>query len=529
MQIQKRIVSRFWWVWLVAIAIVVFVILATLEFAPFLFMDELMNVDLGRTILNPKTSWSVAWMTEENKPVYLLTYLGPVLQELSYQVAGELGPRVSALIGAVAAATALVGWLLARGTAKIAALALGIAFILDPLFVQAYTTGRVDGWAMALCLSSCGVLRYVALYQLQGHSINRYVFLSSTLAVLALFTWPSAGFLIPLILIEFLFLLKKKVSLSGSWQDAVVPAASFITGCLVTSLLLLVPIVPQLYDLLGSMIEALKVNLRHGGEASDQGGGGLSITASFIEILRVLKFTPALLLMALLGVVRKRQPEVLIGGLVAVLLMMSTVVYISRVQYLLPYLVLSAATLFSFKTVGHKASLINTSALVLVLFWSVGLTIIARTIVALHKSEERNRELISRTARSMIGPGNHSVALFNSFEFYYAGRSLGWKMYAPYKPAFADISLEMMQRSLSHADYAIIPQEHLTKEFEDLLKDEGMYLAGAYLFYKEPYEKDYVKDHSKTTNIDRVHIVYRILRQPYGPYRLYARENKSAS
>lgn len=523
----ETITQRFWWIWLLAITVVAMVLSATLEFAPFLFMDELMGVDFGRVILNSGTNWSVAWMTESGEPVYLLSYVGAVLQELAYQIGGQMGPRFSALVGALAAATCLVGWLRARGTAEIAALVLGLVFVLDPTFVQAYTTGRVDGWAMALCLGCCWLLRVNASHPVAEKPFKQRILLAGTLAALSLFTWPSAGFLFPLILFELIMLARSRRLAARSWRQTSLPIALFLAGGLGAGLLLLIPIAAQVYQLAGSMVEALQVNTQHGGALSEQ-PVLLRLTLSFVELLRVLKFTPVLLVGAVAGAVWKRETGIILGGLLAALLMMSTVVYISRVQYLLPYLAASAAALYQGKTAAQRPFYrIRLWGLGFAFAWSVGLTLFARTLVAVYEREYLNRELVHETALKMLGPGNYSVALFYSFEFYYAGRSLGWKMYAPYKPAFADISLQAMQQLLPHVDYAIIPQELLTKDYASLLKKEGMSEKGTFIRYKHPADKDYVKDHSKTTNMDRLHIVYRILEQPYGPYKLFARPVKN--
>jgi hypothetical protein len=161
-QIDNSIPWRFWGKWLLAALAVLLIFSLTIEVAPFLHKDEFMIIDIGRIILNPDTDWSITWLVKRGEPVFLWFYVGPVVQELAFQSIGQYGPRIIALIGALAAATTMIGWLLARGTSRNAALLLGLIFLIDPIFVQAFTLGRVDGWTIALAISACWILRTTA-------------------------------------------------------------------------------------------------------------------------------------------------------------------------------------------------------------------------------------------------------------------------------------------------------------------------------------------------------------------------------
>jgi hypothetical protein len=519
----------FWWIWVLLISIVAIVVVITLEFAPFLFMDEFMNVDLGRTILNPYTDWSITWITEDSQPVFLITYLGPVLQYFAYQLGGEMGPRVFALAGAIVAATSAVAWLKIRGVTQSVAVILGLALLLDPMFVQAYTTARVDGWTMGLCFTSCFTIRYASQFTSNKARLLWLVSLSGGLASIALFMWPSAVFLFPLILLELIYLASKEINFIKNKPKIINLIFYFSLGGLISSIILLLPIATHVIAILDNILKALIINTEHGGEISH-----LSYTERFIsssiELIRVLKFSPFLFIAALLGLAKRKNLALALSTLLVIILMLSTVIYISRVQYLLPYFILLTGSLFINKTQSFRWRnwnyLLKPVAVLLIFLWSVGLTLFARTAVAFHAQEERSRQLVRDTAMSMLGEGKHKVALFYSFEFYYAGSTLGWKMYAPYKSAFADISTKKVEEILPLVDYAIIPKEQLNDDYVVALEKGGMYEKGEFLTYKNPVNKDYIRDHSKTTNLDRIQIVYRILRQPYGPYKLYERRNR---
>jgi len=69
--LQPDSVSRMLWrKWLLIITVIFIAYAATLQVAPFLHMDELLTVDLGRIMLHPRTDWSIAWMAERSQPSF---------------------------------------------------------------------------------------------------------------------------------------------------------------------------------------------------------------------------------------------------------------------------------------------------------------------------------------------------------------------------------------------------------------------------------------------------------------------------
>src|SRR5215218_7185340 len=111
----KSNANLYWSIWLLSLLGIATIFSIIIQVAPYLFMDEVLTVDLGRTILHPHTDWSIGWMTSNDRPAFLLPYLGSVLQELSYELVGQYGPRIFALLGAFAAATMMLLWFLKSG------------------------------------------------------------------------------------------------------------------------------------------------------------------------------------------------------------------------------------------------------------------------------------------------------------------------------------------------------------------------------------------------------------------------------
>lgn len=516
-------IKKIWWLWVAALCPVIFTFFLVLDIAPFMHIDEFMTVDLGRVILQPDTTWSIAWMIERNQAAFVFFYIGPVLQELSFLSIGEYGPRISGILGAVAAATAMVGWLHARGASGHVSVFLGLILLLDPIFVQAYTIGRVDGWAMAACLAACWSLESINKEE-QSSTVRPESMFAGGSTALAFFIWPSVIFLLPLILLQLFTVSNRKKTNSPSRKIYLANAMFlFAIGGAVTSLFLLIPVAPKLFALFGNIVDGVVINSRTG-TANYTLLESQQIINGIKHLLQVLKFSPFLVLMALIGAIRGREWGLITAGVTVVLLMIATVVYSHRIQYLLPYFIVMASVLF-IQGRGYelksKNKFTSVLALATLLVWSIGLSLVARSIIAIEGRKELERRQIYEAAQNMIGVGEHTVYSF-PYEFYYTGRSLGWKMYKPYLAVGVDPLLNpgVLQLTLDKVDFAIMPLPRLTPELEEQIRKAGMREKGIYRIYKVPLNGS---DH-KVTNKTRLQTFFFIPRQPYGPYTVYEKE-----
>lgn len=515
-----------WALWGVAVAVVLLLFFNIMEVAPFLHIDEFMTVDLGRVILHPDSTWSIAWMVEREQPAFVFFYIGPLLQEYMYQLLGQYGPRISGILGALMAATAMVGWLLSKRTPQHAAFILGLAFLLDPIFVQAYTIGRVDGWTIAACLTACWVLRNSILVDESVRTFKVQLITAGSLTAFSFFIWPSAIFLIPLISLELSGVVKKCNQSGRGWQLDSHPVLLFVTGGVVTTLVLIIPVAPQLREFYGNVLEGILINSR----TSSSNAALTHNTINFqplIHLFQVLKFSPVLLLCAVLGIAKEKEWKLLFAGGVVVALMLFTVVYSHRILYLLPYFTAGAALLFHRNNNGNIERILlkaRSFSLISLLLWSVGLSVVLRTIAAFEGKKEREREQIDRIANSMIGVGGHKVYSY-PYEFYYTGRSFGWKMFKPYL-AVGDDPLQnpkVLKQTLAQVDYAILPKHRISSALELQLRDSGMELKGTYQLYAPSMTE---QQNNRVTLLDRVRHFYFIPRMPYGPYVLYKKQNQ---
>ncbi len=493
--------------------------LSTIGIAPYLHLDEFMIIDLGRIVMNPGTDWSIAWLPGSDQPVFFWFYLGSVAQELVFRLAGEYGPRIFALAGALVAARVMLSYLLLRRTRRIQAAVLSLVFLLDPLFVQSYSMGRLDSWTLACGLFTCVLLRQAKLrpQSLRRPSFGRIALAGSFMSI-GWLIWPSSVFLLPLILTD----LRGAASSFRTRQLQISAIGYFALGCILTALILMIPITPVIINELQSPLDGIATNTR-------SGSPGSPLTAEYHlaqlrEFVRILKFTPFVVLLAALACLVIRKTGLVYGMLAAAGIMLVTVVYIHRVQYLLPYLIALIASLYTpprqaAYLARRRRPRLKLAGLAALLLWCTGLSVITRTILALEHRQERNRDLVSRAAASMIGPGHHGVLMPG--EFYYAGRRLGWKMYKPYLAQNEPLKPETLEKVLPHLEYVIWSGSSLPAVFERALTRNGLHRQGNFRIYPQP-----MAGGEASSWINGIRNLFSLQRRPYGPYIVYARHQK---
>lgn len=524
-KMERLRLKPFWLKWLVISFVVGLVFLATMNLAPYLHVDEFMTVDLGRNILHPDTDWSVAWFLNQNQPVFIISFLGPVLQEFFYQFIGQYGPRISGLIGGIFAATMMVGWLLKRGVNTRIAFLLGLAFLLDPLFVHAYTIGRVDGWAIGVCLASCWVIKSPTFFTNILHFKRFEFFLAGVLAAVSFFLWPSVVFLYPLIILELINQLKANNLPSEALKRVLFSFILFCTGGIAASVLFIIPILPLLIEHLENIIRGLLVNSHSGADFESESTFYFYLN-SLIEFRRVLVFSPFLFLFSIGVFFVKNEKGLLLALLVATVFLLSTVVYVNRVLYLLPYYTAAVGAYsqlpFPFGTKKYKEifRVMYRTAIAITVAWAVVMSLVARQLLIVFDDAGDDRSLLYQTAESVIGEGAHSVLLMSPFEFYHAGRSMGWKMYRPYLSIGEKFSDEELVKCLPLVDNVIVEQKLITNEVVHILEQEGMVTKGIIDIYTSRVSED---EYGITIYGMKLRSLFHIYRQPYGPYIVYTR------
>lgn len=502
--------NHFWLLWFCILIIVFLIHCLTLTVSPPIWQDEVQIIEYGRLFLDPNVDWSVNWDLLNKRPFLNLFYLGCLLQELAFKAANFsiAGPRIFTLIGASVAATTTMGWLLYRQVpGKIAAL-LGLALLLDPLFVQSYRGDRLESWVIALCFGVCWLLR-IAIKNFTKYQLCLInVGLAGSLSAIAMFIWPSAIILYPLILLELSSLLYINLKKQANFQNSLKLLFVFSFSGLITVILLLIPIKDQLPILISNFI-TYSSNLK-----SD-----LNIV-TIINFLQSFKNSPILPILAIISLIFYQDKALILTSLLALFIILNSTVYIHRVIYILPYLIALLSGIYSQnKTITFNKYLnkyfkpnlktVKIIFLVLLLSWATSLSLMIRPIIGLGNTSGRNLDILLDAGKNYIGQGEYKV-WDSTFHFYQTGRLLNWKLYHN----FRGLEDEKARKNfLEQLDYIIISQS-LNNPFYPLIKNSKFKL------------KESIK--IKINNQENKGVIYNITKYlksqtNYGPYNLYSK------
>jgi hypothetical protein len=418
---------------------------ASMRVFPLPWLDEVHIVEMGRAVWaggQPSTSF----MTTPDGRCYLpFYYLGPGLQELAFRIGGPCGPRLSAMLGLLAAGWLCRLWLLARGMRPSLAAAAGLLVAMNPLLTMSVHLVRVDGWAFAvLFLSLLALARGVARPPPQR---RRNLLIAGALAGANVFVWPSAVLFAPFLLVEFLHLGgEARLSARERWSLAGVAAA----GAALAGLLLAAPWVHRVPDLLaGVRLYTTSMGIAPG-QLSLVSAARSVFTCAVKEFLR----DPLLLSCMAGGVLLAGRPRWLtMGFFVSALLCVATSFHTGRIIYLLPFAWLLAIAALErvrkWRLAGYTtllAGLLAYAALTSVLAYA-GMSLIYR---------DRSLEALTAQLRQQVG-GAGTRVYSRTLQDYYSGRLLGWQHYR-YSNDQLVLQDARWARLLAGVDYVVVPR-----------------------------------------------------------------------
>lgn len=526
-----------WWLWLFVVVFAFFIQLLTLDVLPHLQQDEAQITDYGRLALNPRSDWSVTWVISQRKPLLLWSYLGPLIAEVSFHLAGPsgVGPRISSIVGGMVAASMLLGWLLARKTAVSASVGLSIAFLLDPLFVLSQRIARVDSWVFASCIAACWILTVEA--NKESKSTFRWrILVAGGLAASAAFIWPSAIFLYPLIGLELFGLTKANTTNLEKLKGFVFSSIYFLIGVIIIALLFILPFLQNFAMIFGDMNEMVSENI----DSTAPFYSKVLKVFDYQSWLKLIKaytktFSPIFPVLGLFGALFCRDRGLIFVTIVTVILIFSTLIYEFRVLYLLPYFIILFSNLFKNVDLRFSSGILSKGkkfALIVTVIWAIGISLVARTALGIQASAEMDRDRVKQVLLTSIGEGEYSVFLDFTYEFYFAGRSLGWKLYTPYIHFTYDDQGNWLRESdhlpkdkflelLSQMDYAIFYQGSLDQELKDQLTVSGLYFSSNFEFGNGSGDLETASSDNRAINILRWFLQGK---QSYGSYAVYARK-----
>jgi hypothetical protein len=421
----------------------------------------------------------------------LLTPLGSVLQEASFRLGGSwpIASRLSALLGALVAASLLLFWLRARGVRPLPALALAGTYLLDPLVAQSYKGGRVDCLAMA----------FMFLAALLGRRHSRTMdLLAGAFVALGMLTWPSAFLLLPLVMVEILSGgggRERPFARSRATSVATFAGAASLAGLVLLALFLYAQrhFAESMADILRSMYSS------HAGKGVQHASTLQGVAGATVDTVRM---SPLIWIASLFCLLLRPSRPLVITSLAAWIVVLLTVVYPFRVVYLAPYAILIMATCSVQIPASRLARVGQRLSIALPLLFSIVATLVLRPMVAIAERQERNPEIVLQLGQQHIGEGPHSVYV-DCWEFYFPGRALGWHMYNAY-----GLDKQHIRQILARADFAVLSPEG-ARAAAFALADSGL--------------RPYAEFHTSSSVDSRPRFFGHIGSHPYGPYVFYKR------
>lgn len=391
--------------------------ISTLTLSPTVWMDEASILDAGRVAWGGSPLWSVNWNFTQRVPWIEISYLGPLIQELGYALFhSPFGPRLVSVLGGVGAFVFSFLFLKKRIGSIVFAFLLSTAFFLDPIFVQGTRGGRNDGWVFAIF--------FAALSLLQTGNNTRMgslvLFLSGALASVALMVWAPAALLIPLLALVWWDQRRQGPGplLTPYWKGA------FYIGSGMTLVLITLSIPNFLTNHLG-FNHFLSHSSRDIGTTSQIGE---TIQKNVLNLLSIFRLSPVFLLALLAFAVHKKRWVFFLPAALILLFMLATRLYEHRYIYLYPYLLVAVALSFPIPVLSESKPKRWFFVLVaLAACYGAAISLGARTFLALKQAKERDYNLVVEVAKKTLGPGPHLV-IASDWQFYYAGRRLGWHM-----------------------------------------------------------------------------------------------------
>lgn len=471
----------------------------TLTRSPLIWQDEVQIVEYGRTLMPGSEKFFGANWSASNKPLQAITYLGTFAHEMAYRGAkdGSFGPRIAALVGAVSLTFAMRAWLLQAGISSFLSAAIAICVLWDPCLAQGYRGARVDALAIAFMISALWCIRVAA----NTNGSRCLLAIAGVLAAMSALTWPSAILLGPLLVYEIWNGSKSNRRFARSFGKSSRAAAFVTQTALVASsaaLALMVLIAPL------AILNPHSLSDLFRGVSGATSSQTVKLIQAVWQLPLIFLISPFLPLVAVAGAAIRGPRSWLIPAGTAALGVIITTPYIHRAVYLLPYFAYAAAR--TIDRIGDGPSRASNAkfgaaAILAMLCWSGGVSIIARPAFTLQAWHRRDPELTVTLLASLPG-GPGTTVLLETWELYYAVRSRGWHYWGPY-----DDRSPLEKINSVDYDYVIRNASYGLHPLDAVLRARGYSRTVISATSKDPDSSQ-----SETEN-----------QQGYGPYLVYAK------
>ena len=418
-----------WWPGFVLAAFLV-ATFGTMTFFRAYWQDDVQIVDWGRVIAQPESDWGVTWNVRDNRPVFLISHIGILLQYRFASLFGDsVGARLSGTVGGIFAFIVILRLFRRLGWSRNAVWLLGLVFLLDPFFCTSFRCGRADSFR-AVAFMLLAVLLYA-----RGRNQLHFAFLAGASAALALVIWPSAVLLAPLVFA----CAYGRAGQGATFRSMLRPAISFAVAAAV-ALALLLATHPRVRESAADLVELTQSVTMTEGAAP---GNWLSAILEAVQAYRKHVLVLLLSFVSVAYLLSRRYFLLPLAFLSAFTVVAVISPYGNRILYLLPIHVLCiGTTLHVLKS--NRAKRVLTGLLFFLVLWNSAFSTLLRPLEAVRMSETWAPELLDEPFAAAVGPGPHRV--FGPWEVYFPGLRLGWH-------SFCDMRQGTLEEAIPRIDF----------------------------------------------------------------------------
>lgn len=419
--------------------------LSTVKHYPISWMDEVWIREYGRySIYDQHPEWAVDMRATQPAtiPPPFISYIGGFVMETLYRSTGSyIVPRCFALSGLLFAVALFYVWLRKKGFSPQLTLIAALLLLSDTNATWGVHWYRLDMWVMGLTFLCASLVLCCAGKPEPAQ--RKVLFSVGCIMAFQFFFWPSAVIQWLLIIAEVLTL-----AVAEKWELSryIRSACSGLLGMLIVSICMVIPIFA---DLQSSIFKDRP---------------SMMTSDCLLRFIKLIARTPFIWMGAAVGFFFwRKHPFHLVALLLGTIVVLSTIVYHARVNYLTPLA-------FLFFTEGMKQCLIRAKSkitriltmafLAAALSFSFLLSVIVLNYVARPLTQENTYDALLGKMEATIGRGPKHIYTF-TYDIYHVGRKLGWQMFSflPGKPESLFV-IEVSKFLLDDLEYIIISDDY---------------------------------------------------------------------
>lgn len=392
---------------------------------PAAWFDEIEIIEIGRfSIFDINPEWSVNLIPTSSgtlaHPHPYFHYLSGALLETMYRLTGSfIASRILMLLSLPVCALITFFWLKKIGIGITAALITSLLLLIDPNATICAHWYRPDIWCVSIILFSSLL---ISKSKKSAHP-SVLLLIAGGLGALSVFFWITAVLILPIIFLEQYRNRSTATKLYLSKSLIIVTI-----GAVVTTAILLIPLYRHIPDIINQYLTNSEIATL----ATTQNTHFTAIGERIKDFVKIACRSPFIWIAAIAGIfIQRKLTAHAVTFTITVIFILLTRVYHLRMIYLIPYLFLFTAA-FVEHFISSSQKILSMSARL----FSIGALCFGflLSVVALNYAawpEKNTLPIFTDKLKQAIPMIEPNVCILDfEHECYYAGRSLGWKMYS---------------------------------------------------------------------------------------------------